>query len=123
MYELRVEGDFSASHQLREYQGKCENLHGHNWHVEMYVRGNELNEIGILVDFKDLRKILNNVLSTLDHSFLNDIEPFTKLNPSAENIAKFIFDEAKTVTDTLNIELYKIVVFETPKSMAVYMNN
>ncbi len=123
MYELRVEGDFSASHQLRGYKGKCENLHGHNWHIEMYVRGDELNEIGILVDFKDLREILKKVLTILDHSFLNDIIPFNEINPSAENIAKFIFDKAKDYTDKLNIELYKIAVYETPKSMAVYIND
>ena len=120
MYTLRVEGEFSSSHQLRGYEGKCENLHGHNWRVEMYVRGEKLNNIGLLIDFKLLRKVLNEILKKLDHTFINELKPFDEINPSAENIAKYIFDKAEKSLENELAEVYKIAVFETQKSMAVY---
>lgn len=120
MYTLRVEGEFSSSHQLRGYEGKCENLHGHNWRVEMYVKGEKLNKIGLLIDFKVLRNILDEILKKLDHTFINEVKPFDVINPSAENIAKYIFDEAEKALSNEEAEIYKIAVFETQKSMAVY---
>ena len=120
MFELRVEGEFSSSHQLYGYKGKCEELQGHNWRVEMYVKGEKLNEIGLLVDFKDLRELLKKTLDHLDHKFLNRIKPFDSINPSAENIAKFIYENVQAEINKLGIILSKIIVFETSKSMACY---
>ena len=120
MFELRVESEFSSSHQLRGYEGKCENLHGHNWKVEMHVKGAGLNNIGLLIDFKELRKILNHVVNPLDHVFINEIKPFDEINPSAENIAKYIYQKAKDELKGKNVDIYKICVYETPKSMAIY---
>jgi 6-pyruvoyltetrahydropterin/6-carboxytetrahydropterin synthase len=120
MFELRVEAEFSSSHQLRGYEGRCENLHGHNWQVEMHVKGESLNNIGLLIDFKELRKILNSIIKPLDHVFINDIKPFDKINPSAENIAKYIFLKAKEELKEKNVNINKICVYETPKSMAIY---
>lgn len=120
MYELRVEGEFSSSHQLREYEGKCENLHGHNWRVEMFVQGETLNRIGLLVDFKILRTVLKDILETLDHQFINDIAPFNEINPSAENIAKYLYDEAKEKLADYPVKVSRINVYETNKSLASY---
>jgi 6-pyruvoyltetrahydropterin/6-carboxytetrahydropterin synthase len=82
-----IESQFSAAHQLRGYKGKCENLHGHNWRVQVVVNAEKLNEIGLVIDFYELKKTTNEILSSLDHSVLNEIFPFTEINPSSENIA------------------------------------
>lgn len=92
MYILTIEESFAAAHQLRGYRGKCENLHGHNWKVILSVKGSLLNEIGLLVDFGDLKAMLREVLSELDHRNLNEITHFTEHNPSSENIAQYISD-------------------------------
>ncbi len=89
-YELTVEDHFSSAHQLRGYMGKCENIHGHNWRVKLRVTGSSLDNIGLLVDFGVLKKILKEVLSRLDHVNLNDNPPFDRINPSSENIAEYI---------------------------------
>ncbi len=92
MFELKVQGSFSAAHKLRDYGGDCENLHGHNWTVEMAVAG-ERDDKGMVVDFKVLKKVLNQVLEKLDHSYLNELEYFEDHNTTTENIAKYIFEE------------------------------
>src|SRR3989338_1289927 len=92
MFELMVETTFAAAHQLRGYKGKCEQVHGHNWKVQVHVIAERLNDIDIAMDFHDLKNILNEVIEPLDHSFLNDIFPFTEKNPSSENMAKWIYD-------------------------------
>ena len=92
-FELTVKSDFEAAHYIKNYPGKCARLHGHNWIVEAVVRGNELNELGILVDFKDLKAALNKVLDELDHQYLNELEIFADKNPTAENLAKEIFNQ------------------------------
>ncbi|MBX9602262.1 MAG: 6-carboxytetrahydropterin synthase QueD [Bryobacteraceae bacterium] len=93
MFEISVQQTFSAGHALREYKGKCENVHGHNYRVEVTVAGEALNRIGLLVDFTDLKREMKAIIDRLDHQFVNDLEPFTKLNPSAENIARYFYDE------------------------------
>ena len=130
MYQARVEAEFSAAHFLSHYHGKCEKLHGHNYRVRLWVRGEKLDEGGMLVDFSLLKKVLNEALSPLDHSNLNDLEIFKSAgianDPSAERIAKFIFDSVKGklpelgVPDTL---LYAVDVFENSRSMARFRNN
>lgn len=93
MYQVWVEESFAAAHQLRGYRGKCENLHGHNYKVRVTLEGPELNSIGLLCDFKELKEALHGVVKKVDHQFLNELKPFDVLNPSAENIAKYFFDE------------------------------
>lgn len=120
MYELMVESQFSAAHQLRGYKGKCENLHGHNWRVQVVVGSERLSEIGLVIDFQELKKITNELLSALDHSVLNEIFPFTEINPSSENIAKWMYDSIKKKITNSNINVSSITVWEAETSSATY---
>ncbi len=87
---------FAAGHYLRNYKGKCENPHGHNYKIRVTLAGAELDKAGLLLDFKDLREVMRHVIDRLDHQMINDIEPFTVINPSAENLAKYFYDESNT---------------------------
>lgn len=120
MFELMVETTFSAAHQLRGYKGKCERLHGHNWKVQAHVSADRLNEIDIVMDFHDLKRFLNEVASSLDHLFLNDVFPFTEKNPSSENIAKWIFDTLKKKVNSEHIQLTALTVWESDSASATY---
>jgi 6-pyruvoyltetrahydropterin/6-carboxytetrahydropterin synthase len=133
MYEIRVETDFSAAHFLRDYNGKCENLHGHNYKVYAHVRGNKLNEGGMLLDFSELKRALKTVCEKLDHTNLNDIESFRQ-NPSAERIAAYIYDavvaemyaygtDLSYREDKQEAVLYAVDVFETDRNRARYYGN
>ena len=125
MYQTRVEAEFSAAHFLSHYHGKCEKLHGHNYRVRLWARGEKLDEGGMLVDFSILKKILNDVLEVMDHSNLNDMDVFQN-DPSAERIAKYVFDRALEKLPELGVPanlLYAVDVFENPRSMARYRNN
>ena len=93
MYELTVEATFAAAHNLRHYEGECENLHGHNWRVEVQLAGEKLDELGMLMDFRDLKATLGDVVQTLDHTYLNDIPPFDRVNPTTENLCRHIAEE------------------------------
>ena len=122
MYQARVEAEFSAAHFLSHYRGKCENLHGHNYRVRLWVRGEKLDEGGMLADFSLLKKILKEVIAPLDHSNLNDMEIF-KNDPSAERIARFIFDKVKEKLPGQGVAsglLWAVDVFENDRSMARY---
>lgn len=120
MYELTIETGFASAHQLRGYKGKCENLHGHNWKVQISVSAERLNDIDIAIDFHDLKKIANEVISPLDHAYLNDIFPFTEKNPSSENIAKWIFDSMKKKINDDNIRISAVTVWESDTASASY---
>jgi len=121
MFKLKIQDYFSSAHYLRNYQGRCENLHGHNWKVELVVEGAKLNEIDLLIDFKELKKILKNILTELDHKLLNDLPYFQKNNPSSERIAKYIFEKAKEkLIDYPNIKVKEVTVFETDKASVTY---
>lgn len=120
MYELMVETQFSSAHQLRGYMGKCENLHGHNWRVQVVVQSEKLNEIGLAIDFHDLKRITNEFVSTLDHTILNEVFPFTELNPSSENIAKWIFDSVKKKVRGNDIDIASVTVWESETASATY---
>ncbi len=98
MYELMVETTFSAAHQLRGYKGKCENLHGHTWRVQIYVSAEELNEIDLAIDFHDLKRMAQEIIAPLDHVCINDVFPFTERNPSSENLARWILMPCKSVS-------------------------
>ena len=121
MYRIKVAEAFEAAHNLREYEGKCARLHGHNWVIEAEIKGEKLNNIGILIDFKDVKRELKDLLDRLDHRYLNEITPFDKINPTAENLARFIYDEFKTnKIFEGNAKLTAITVFESPKSSVRY---
>ena len=122
MYHARVEADFSAAHFLSHYRGKCEKLHGHNYHLRLWVRGSRLDEGGMLVDFSLLKTALKEAIAPLDHSNLNDMEIFQN-DPSAERIARFVFEKVKEKLPLLGVEsslLYAVDVFESTNSMARY---
>ena len=119
MYELKVRRSFAAAHQLRGYAGKCESLHGHNYVVEVMVRAEKLNEIGLAVDFKDIKNALDGLLDGLDHSYLNELEPFTRDNPSAENIAAAIYKALKPVVPA-PAALAAVTVWENDDAAATY---
>lgn len=116
MYSLKVEGAFSSAHNLRGYKGKCEDLHGHNWRVEISVQSKTLDNIGMLLDFKYLKKKLNAVLEKMDHKYLNKLISFKRLNPTSENIAKYIYNELKSRIPLLN----SVTVWENSSSAATY---
>jgi 6-pyruvoyltetrahydropterin/6-carboxytetrahydropterin synthase len=119
MYEVTVEHKFAAGHALRNYHGRCENVHGHNWKVEVTIVGEQLDSAGMLVDFILLKRMMNDVIDPLDHQFLNDVAPFTELSPSAENIARHISDElTKRLSGPARIAQVK--VWETDDASAVY---
>ena len=120
MYELMIETSFAAAQQLRGYKGKCENLHGHTWRVQVYVTAKELNELDIAIDFNDLKRITNEVILPLDHTCINNIFPFTEKNPSSENIARWIFDSLKKKLAEYNINLSAVTVWESDNASATY---
>lgn len=121
MFEVRVEDDFAAAHFLRDYNGKCEALHGHNYKVFVHVRGDKLDQGGMLLDFSELKAALKKVLADLDHTNLND-NPFFDQNPSAERIALYICQRVQSELDAQkkDIRLYSVDVFETDKNRATY---
>ncbi|WP_303839952.1 6-carboxytetrahydropterin synthase QueD [Selenomonas ruminantium] len=122
MYTLKVEGAFEAAHNLNGYPGKCARLHGHNWVVEAVVKGRELDELGMLVDFKDIKQTLKETLERFDHRYLNELAPFKDgVNPTAENLARIIFEElAGNEIFKRDSVLAAITVFESPKSSVTY---
>jgi 6-pyruvoyltetrahydropterin/6-carboxytetrahydropterin synthase len=118
-----IERHFSSAHQLRGYKGKCENLHGHNYKIEVFVRGEEVNNIGLLVDFGDVKTATDEVVKYLDHRNINELPPFDiEINTSAENIARFILEYVASRINETGIEVYKVRCFETPTSVATYMS-
>jgi len=116
MYEIKVIDEFSGAHNLRNYKGKCEELHGHNWKVEVTVCKNTLNAQGMIMDFKDLKNALKRILSLLDHKYLNDIPSFGKKNPTSENIAEFIY---KKLSAKIKNKIL-VTVWETENSSASF---
>lgn len=121
MYELRVVSRFAAAHQLSMVTAKCENLHGHNWKIEVFVAGRELNRWGVLVDFGELKRYLSDVMDTLDHKFLNEIDAFRDINPSSENIAKYIADQMQSRLADLSIRISRVRVWESDDACATYI--
>jgi 6-pyruvoyltetrahydropterin/6-carboxytetrahydropterin synthase len=118
MFEICVEHTFAAGHALRNYRGKCENVHGHNYRVQVGLRGSELNDIGLLYDFAELKKHLRSISEHLDHQFINDLRPFDEINPSAENLAKFFYEE---IEKQLQVPFIGYVrVWETDTAFAQY---
>ncbi len=123
LFEVKVVCDFSAAHMLRNFKGKCEHLHGHNWKIEVVIRGSRLNESEILLDFGELKETTRNILNELDHKFLNDLEYFKEHNPSSENIARYIFQELSKRLNTERVWVYSVSAWESPNSCATYYGN
>ena len=123
MFQVTVEDTFAAGHYLRNYKGKCENPHGHNYKVRVTLEGGELDKAGLLLDFKDLKDVMKHVIDRLDHQMINDIEPFKVLNPSAENLAKYFYDETNSrlrQTTKGRVHVRDVTVYETDTTTATY---
>ncbi|MBI4459549.1 MAG: 6-carboxytetrahydropterin synthase QueD [Acidobacteria bacterium] len=124
MFQVSVEETFAAGHALRGYRGKCENVHGHNYKIHVILEGPSLNAIGLLYDFKDLKEAIQRTIRKLDHQFLNEIPPFDAINPSAENLAKYFYEEVgrlleeNTTGDPCTVR--QVTVWETDTTTATY---
>ena len=120
MYEVFIKTHFSAAHHLRNYTGKCANQHGHNWLVEVYCRCEELDGVGMAIDFVEMKRAVNELLESLDHKDLNELEYFQKHNPTSENLARYLFVQLSEELDEERVEVSKVVVYETPNCGASY---
>lgn len=125
MFQVSVDEGFSAGHALRGYRGKCENTHGHNYKVRVTLEGAELDSIGLLCDFLHLKRIIRNVIQALDHQFLNDLPAFKQVNPSAENVAKYFYDETTKEIAALpaGARITAVTVWETDVTSATYWSD
>jgi 6-pyruvoyltetrahydropterin/6-carboxytetrahydropterin synthase len=123
MFEVSVEDTFASGHYLRGYRGKCEKPHGHNYKVRITLAGDQLDNIGLLYDFRDLKVVMNDIIDRLDHQMLNEVEPFDTLNPSAENMAKYFYDElnGKLGQNTDGrVRVTRVKLWETDTTTATY---
>jgi len=120
MYRLKIITAFAAAHNLINYQGDCENLHGHNWRVEVSVTAKELDKAGLGIDFKILKAETNALLKTLDHKYLNELQPFAVVSPSSENIARYLFTELGKLFNNDNVTVEMITVWESDFASASY---
>lgn len=123
MYEITIQESFSAAHRLRNYGGQCEELHGHNWRVDVVVRAGQLDHRGLAMDFKELKQYTREILCGLDHAFLNELKPFQELNPSSENIARFIFQGLEGKMEGRGISVVRVNVWESDHSCASYLGD
>jgi 6-pyruvoyltetrahydropterin/6-carboxytetrahydropterin synthase len=121
VYEVKIISQFGAAHQLRDFGGKCESLHGHNWKIEVYATGKELDQYGLLIDFGVLKKATQRVLEALDHRFLNELEYFEEVNPSSENIARFIYEALQREWNSPNAKISKVTAWESDTACATYL--
>ncbi len=120
MFAISVEYSFPAGHALRGYKGKCENVHGHNYKVKVTVAGEDLNPIGLLMDFAELRAAMKALVERLDHRFLNELSPFDQLNPSAENLAKYFCEELAPKVGAQGLRVQEVTVWETDSTAATF---
>ncbi len=122
MFEVSVEQVFAAGHALRNYKGKCENIHGHNWRVQVVIEGDRLDGTGLLVDFIDVKDLMGSVIARLDHQFLNEVAPFDVKNPSAENIAEYFYEQMSTglAVTPVPVRIREVKIWETDIQSASY---
>ena len=120
MYHLTIHTSFAAAHNLLHYQGDCENLHGHNWKVEVTVKADSLDKSGLGIDFKILKKETKTLLESLDHKYLNDLPAFKNLSPSSENIARFLFEELEKKLAAYGVAVDKVCVWESENACAAF---
>ena len=123
MYEVTIIKSFSAAHLLAQIGGKCEELHGHNFRVEVTVTAPDLNESGLLIDFRAVKKWLNVILDQMDHKHLNELPYFTGINPSAENIAKFISEKMESEAKKASVKVIKVKVWESENAAVTYIGD
>jgi 6-pyruvoyltetrahydropterin/6-carboxytetrahydropterin synthase len=120
MYKVTIETHFSAAHRLRQYNGECERLHGHNWDVKVSVASEKLDDLGMVMDFRELKDETKKLMDKFDHRYLNEVPPFTEINPTTENIARYIFDELSAAVNTDPVKISKVTVWESPTCYASY---
>jgi 6-pyruvoyltetrahydropterin/6-carboxytetrahydropterin synthase len=122
MFEVSVEQVFAAGHALRNYKGKCENIHGHNWRVQVVIEGEQLDGTGLLVDFIDVKELMGSVIARLDHQFLNEVAPFDVKNPSAENIAEYFYQQMSAGLEKtpVPVRIREVKIWETDIQSASY---
>jgi 6-pyruvoyltetrahydropterin/6-carboxytetrahydropterin synthase len=120
IFEIYVKADFSAAHFLAGYPGDCARVHGHNWQIEVYLRCRELDRLGMAIDFMEIKQAVQNVIGHLDHVHLNDLAAFREINPTAENIAKFLYQELGRKLNSPGVTVSKVKVAETPEAGAFY---
>jgi len=118
MYELTITGDIASAHFLRGYEGKCKNLHGHTWKVEVAIEGKQLDDVGMVTDFADLKEQLKEILFEIDHVCLNDLAYFKEVNPTTENIARYIYEEYKKIDKSLKVK--KVRLWESDRNSVIY---
>lgn len=122
-FTLKTLLDFAAAHSLRGYAGDCAKLHGHNWKVEVQVTGRELNDIGMLIDFKEIKNHAKQAVAELDHTFLNDHPHFQRVNPTAENIAQYLYTEIAKRIESETVQMHSITIWENDRNCVVYSEN
>ena len=122
MYELVVDTDFSAAHKLRGYEGACERLHGHNWRVQVVVKSQKLDRLGMVMDFKEVKSRLAQILDEFDHNYLNELDAFKEQNPTTENIAREVFDRLAALLDK-GVQVGRVTVWESDKCGASYTSS
>ena len=121
MFEIAVEQGFASAHALRNYKGRCENVHGHNWKVQVVIEGEKLDPTGMLVDFIDVKNLMAGIIDAIDHQFLNEIPPFDEVNPSAENIAEYFYQKMHAGLDSpVPVRIREVRVWETDIQSATY---
>lgn len=123
MYEVEIITGFCAAHRLRDYKGKCERLHGHNYRVHVTARASSPGQGGMVMDFGDLKAAANSVIEQLDHTFLNDVKPFDEIEPSAENIAAYLFREIAQALSNRGEMLYSVSIYESDTSRAAFVRD
>jgi len=121
MFELKVTADFAAAHQLKMVSKKCENLHGHNWKIEVYVTGEHLNTAGVLIDFGEIKAHVAEIVASLDHKFLNELECFRDGNPSSENIARYVAESLQKKLDGSAVRVARVTAWETESASATFI--
>jgi len=119
-FTLKIVTDFAAAHTLRNYQGACSRMHGHNWKLEVDVSSQELDEAGMVLDFKKIKQAAKTLVDKLDHQYLNEIEPFDKINPTAENIARFFYQGLTKILDDSRVRIAAVTIWETERACARY---
>lgn len=123
MYELKVVTRFAAAHRLTMVGAKCENMHGHNWKIEVVLKGDRLNAAGVLMDFGDIKALLRDVIGRLDHQFLNELPVFAGGQPSSERIAVFVADQLRQALDVPNVRVSRVSAWESDDSCATYVSD
>jgi 6-pyruvoyltetrahydropterin/6-carboxytetrahydropterin synthase len=121
MYELKIITEFSAAHNLRNFRGKCEALHGHNWKVEVVLSGKNLDESGVVLDFAEVKVATSEIMSEIDHRYLNDLPFFMENNPSSENIARYIFHRLQEKIDNDRVRITRVTAWESQDACASYL--